>query len=111
MDWAARKPMTLLGVAYRPRSVVPLDGMRISPALRRRLIEQRRVVPHVVESAADVHIGKIDDVEVEIAVQDIRCEANTGAGNRCKRDATGNGLCKIHRNALARRASNESTEG
>lgn len=109
MAWMARKPMMLLGVTYKPRSVVPLDRLSIDPALRRRLIEQRRVVPHVVESAADVQIVETAVVE---ATEDVRCKAETvTTGNRCKREATGDGLCKIHRNARARRASNESTEG
>lgn len=106
MAWVARKPMVLLNVTYRPRDVVPLDRLNINPALRRRLIEQRRVVPHVVESAADVQ-----NVEPTI-VDEIRCTAVTvTTGKQCKQDATGDGLCKIHRNALARRASNESSEG
>lgn len=110
MAWMARKPMMLLGVIYKPRSVVPLDRLSINPALRRRLIEQRRVVPHVVESAADVQI--VETAVVEATVEDVRCTAESvTTGNRCKQDATGDGLCKIHRNAQARRASNESTEG
>lgn len=110
----ARKPMTLLGTSYSSGDVVPLE--RLNPARRRQLVELRRVVPHVVEVAADAQIAEpvsqADGVKVEIAAQDIQCKAESATtGKRCKHDATGDGLCKIHRNALARRASNESTEG
>lgn len=50
MTFVARKPMTLLGVKYAARAVVDLD--RVKPAVRRRLVEQRRVVPRVVEASA-----------------------------------------------------------
>lgn len=44
----ARKPMTLAGVRYAARA--PIDISTIKPALRKRLLEQRRVVP--LEAAA-----------------------------------------------------------
>ena len=115
MAYLARKPMTLLGIRYKARTEVPLDRLNLNPALRRRLIEQRRVVPHVVEPAAVAQLvePEAQDVAPVIAEEDVaRCSAVTSTGNRCKRDAGEDGICGVHRGALARKGTpNESTEG
>ena len=98
--------MTLLGVRYPAGTPVRLDNVK--PALRRRLIEMRRVVPHVAESAADVQrIGGLPAALTE------RCSEIAGStGTQCRRDAVEAGICAIHRRARDRRnASNESSEG
>lgn len=103
MVHVARRPITLYGTKYRAREVVPLDGL--NPVRRRQLIEQRRVVPHVVERAAVAQVPEIEPSQV------LRCSELTKAGSRCKRDAGDDGICGVHRGALARMGTpNESTE-
>ncbi len=107
MAYVARRPITLYGKTYRAREVVPLDGL--NPVRRRQLIEQRRVVPHVVERAA---VAQVPEPEAEPdPSQVLRCSELTKAGSRCKRDAGEDGICGVHRGALARMGTpNESTE-
>lgn len=98
MSHVARKTMTVFGVRYPAGSAVPLD--RFPPKFRRRLVEQRRVVPHVVEPTADT-------VPEVTQVAPLRCSGRTASDKQCKRNATGaDGMCATHRHM-----ANESTEG
>lgn len=109
MEYVARRPITLYGTKYRARDVVPLDSLDF--ARRRQLIEQRRVVPHVVESAAVAHPVKTEVTVEQVPDSVAKCSAKTNAGIRCKRDAGDDGICGVHRGALARMGTpNESTE-
>lgn len=48
--FVARKRLQLQGVTYEAHEPVPLDG--VSAGLRRRLLEQQRVVPRAADEAA-----------------------------------------------------------
>ena len=111
MTFMVRKAMTVQGQHFASRSIVSRETMdTFPPLLRRRLVEQRRVVPHVAKTAADA--GTVTATEVvEVGVADVRCSADTKSGARCKRDSTGeDGLCAIHHRVVSA-TSNASAEG
>lgn len=83
--YVARKPMTVLGTRYRPGQPVDLD--EVPPVLRRRLVEQRRVVPRASGASADpaVPVKTCGDHG-----------GRTNSGEPCK--VATDGLCARHRN-------------
>ena len=61
----ARKPMTVMGVQYKARA--PIDISKLKPALRKRLLEQRRVVPleaAVLPGGAVSEVAEVTDTDL-----------------------------------------------
>jgi len=97
--FVARKPLTVLGVQYRAGDCVDMD--RLSPGLRRRLVEYKRVVPRALAGAAadPGPAGTAGGSGVTLFMRGARCGDHGGRmknGQPCGRIT--HGLCQHHRN-------------
>lgn len=107
--YTARKPITLFGTRYLAGEPVPLDD--VPPVLRRRLVEQRRVVPrgHAgTASPAAIREAVASDEDLVVVTEgssERHPDARAGTcgwfggkhkdGRPCGKHARG--LCRFHR--------------